>query len=584
MSRRIDLSRKQDNSNFHMHRDTTPFLYETEELDNADEMSDEQNQGNNSDNDYEQVDNNNYYDENNNDRYAGTKPSIRQSMANAIGRRRALNNIGATNDETDKDKGELSDQVVGFVVKKILAKKLALIAIIVALILLLITVLFAAIVEVEGKKGLATGGYYAMKCPEITVIFVDKANGYTPTGSETYEFEEYIAGVIRGEVLSLHNIEIYKEFALLARTYAAGKIGDDCTIEASDRRQVFVKAEDNPYYADMVYQAVDETRGQVILQENELVNVQYDAFCSIAIDDNYYTIKQQNQKIPRSWVDSQPGIASSWKQGNCAGNHGMGVSTWGSYYLVTEMGYTYDEVLKYYLGDDIMISRGGFMSSIDGLEIKDTVNATPLTESLSSVLAEHGSSVEELNAFIHDNVESNGAGTREGVVTAAVSLINYLYDGMGVKIPYYWGGKYQRLGVNPSFGTYTSSSSMGHVHVGLDCSGFVSWALINGGFNFGGASTQGFDQYSNGDNCYMNESDCLGQPGDLLNSTDCGGGIGHVQLIVAVDEESGVYYIAESSYGVTMTSTPIHNGRCSNMKVLHMDKYYNNAANINYNY
>ena len=48
-----------------------------------------------------------------------------------------------------------------------------------------------------------------MRCPEVTVIFVDKSNGYTPTGTETYPFEEYIAGVIRGEVLGLNNLEIY---------------------------------------------------------------------------------------------------------------------------------------------------------------------------------------------------------------------------------------------------------------------------------------------------------------------------------------------------------------------------------------
>ena len=579
MARRIDLGRQRDNSNFHMHRDTRPFLYEDELDENNENPQDNLNEED--ENNY-----NDYYYEQGNDsnEYTGTRPSIRQTLASALGRKRKKNNSGLANNALESAENEIEGQAIRFIMRKLVLKKVILIAIPIILVLLLITFLFASIIEIDGKSGLATGGYYAMKCPEITVIFVDKSNDYAPIDSETFEFEEYVAGVIRGEMAMLHNIEMYKEFALLARTYAAGKIGDDCTIEASDRRQVFARIEDGFAYADMIYQAVQETKGQVILQDNELVNVHYDAFCSIAVDDNYYTIKQASQKIPRSWVDSQPGIAASWKQGNCAGNHGMGVSTWGSYYLVTEEGYTYDEVLKYYLGDDIMISRGGFIGSIDGLEIKDTVGATPLNESLSSALEEHGSSIEELNSFIHDNVEENGAGTRAGVVTAAVSLIDYLYDGMGVKIPYYWNGKHQVIGVPSNLGGLTTPSAHGETHAGFDCSGFVSWAIMNGGYNFSGVSTKGFDQYAYGDDCYMSESSCIGQPGDLLNSTDCGSGIGHVQLIVAVDEDSGVYYIAESSYGVTMTSVPIHGGRCANMKVLHMDNYYNNSANINYNY
>ena len=575
MSRRIDLSSKHDNSNFHIDRDITPFLYEDEEIENNENYEDEN-----------QEDLNEIKKEEEKEKVKNTEKNLQNAAVgyatgNVVEMASSASNI--LNDVKDmnmKEKAELASKVYIDLKKKAIMIKM--LPFIIAIILIVIVViLFASIIELESNKGLATGGYYAMRCPEVTVIFVDKANGYTETGSETYPLEEYIAGVIRGEVLSLHNIEIYKEFALLARTYLLTH-DNNCTIEASDRKQVFRPPEDGTSYSDMVYQAVEETKGQVLLKDNELINVQYDAFCSIAVDNNYYTIKQNNQKLPRSWVDSQGGIAESWKQGNCAGNHGRGVSTWGSYYLVTQQDYKYDEVLKYYLGDDIQISRGGFIGSIEGLEIKNTTNAATLNESLSSALESHGSSIQELDGFIHDSVVSNGAGTRAGVVTAAVSLINFLYDGMGVKIPYYWGGKYQTIGANPSFGAYTSASSKGHTHVGLDCSGFVSWAIVNGGFNFGGSSTSSFDQYSYGDNCYMSESDCIGQPGDLLNSTDCGGGIGHVQLIVAVDEESGVYYIAESASGVTMNSVPIHGGSCKNMKVLHMDRFYNTSANSNY--
>ena len=440
MSKRIDLSAKHDNSNFHINRNSRPFFNEDEYLDNNESLSDDTIDDENVVNDsYEGY--SDYYDNQTSDENyenLDSRPKgiygIRNSISNAvnkIGQFSSPSASNALNNANEISKSEAKGAIVKAALKNPVVKKVLLIAIPIILFLLLIAFLIAGVVSEENKKGLATGGYYTMRCPEVTVIFVDKANGYSPTGTETYPFEEYIEGVIRGEVLGLNNLEIYKEYAILARTYFLMH-DDNCTIEASDRKQVFKRYEDNPYYADKVHQAVEETRGQVLLQDNELKSVEYDAFCSIAVDDNYYTIKQMNQKIPRSWVDSQGGIASSWKQGNCAGNHGRGVSTWGSYYLITEQGYKYDEVLKYYLGDDIMISRGGFMSSIEGLEIRDNSGTATLNQPLSSFLPAHGSSVEELNAFIHDSVATNGAGSRAGVVTAAVSLINFLNVALGI--------------------------------------------------------------------------------------------------------------------------------------------------------
>ena len=121
------------------------------------------------------------------------------------------------------------------------------------------------------------------------------------------------------------------------------------------------------------------------------------------------------------------------------------------------------------------------------------MGAPVLLEPLSTFLPSKGSSVEELNNYIHNNVMENGPGTRAGAVTAAVSLINFLYDGAGVRLPYYWGGQYDYIGVNPNFGGYTKASAHGEVHAGFDCSGFVSWAILNGGYNFSRLTTVGFD-------------------------------------------------------------------------------------------
>lgn len=451
-------------------------------------------------------------------------------------------------------------------------------------ILLMIAAIVAVVSDNGNSGGLATAGYYDIGCDEVTVIFVDK--DYNATGTETYPLEEYVAGVVVGEVAYLGSHELDKVFAIAARTFFAAH-HTDCTIESSDRYQVFKTEKSNS-----ATEAAEETKGQVLLINNTLYSrIQYDAFACIAEDENYYTISQANQQVPKSWIDSKISRTSKPEWFICDGkenlqnHHGNGISQFGALYLATEEKYDYKQILQYYLGDEITISTSGFMSSIPGLEIKDTTSAKTLNVSLKEYLPTKGTSVDELNSFIKTNVTQNGVGTRAGVVTAAVSLINYLYA-VDAKIPYYWGGQYQYVGANPSFGGYTSSSvsPSGNVYnyTGLDCSGFVSWAIKNGGYNLSRHTTQGFHSEFAGDSCVITDSSCIGQPGDLINSKSC-----HVQMIVSVDEESGKYYIAESTGGgVIMHTWSMHTSNCGRQetRIIHMDNYYNNQTNVNSDY
>ena len=459
------------------------------------------------------------------------------------------------------------------------AVKVKLILLAVAIFLLVFLLVFITIIitgDSDTSNGLAIEGYYDIGCDEVTVNFADKSKNYEIVGTGTYSLEEYVAGVVQAEVGQFNNEETFKEFAIAARTYFAANYtpssNDSCIIESSDRYQVFSTGA-----SQLAQSATEATAGKVLLSDNELAYVEYDAFCTIEVTDTEYTLRQQNQKIPRSWADSQSGIAAEWKKGTCEGNHGRGISQWGSYYLATKKDMEYDELLKYYLGDDITISNSS-MQSIAGLEIKNTTDAKALHEPLSTFLPEHGSSVADLDNFIYTNVDKNGRHTRAGVVTAAVSLINYLYDGAQVRLPYYWGGDYQRIGVNPEFGgkAYRASISIhgnAYHYNGFDCSGFVSWAIKNGGFDISRKSTSGFHSAYSGDSCVITDASCKGQPGDLINSNGC-----HVQMIVSVDENSGRYYVAEStgSKGLIMRAWGMHEGNCGKKetRILHMDSLY----------
>lgn len=500
--------------------------------------------------------------------------------------------IDATNGNTtasltSKDSSNKSKFSVSNVIKKKIAFKATLIILPIAILMFIIMYIIAAISGDKDNKKIAMGSYYSMRCPEVTVIFTDKQNGYEETGVNTYPLEEYVAGVVAGEVAFLGSLELDKAFAIAARSYLLTH-DDDCTIESSDRKQVFRELTDSPT-DQLAIQAASETAGQVLLSNNQLVSSQYDAFACIAKDNNYYTISQANQKIPIEWVDariSKPSWLICNGRENLQQHHGNGMSQYGGLYLATEKGYTYDEILEFYLGDrDITISRGGFLTSIAGLEVKDTTNSEIIDDSLQNYLLDKGSSVEEMNEFIYESVSEAGKGTREGVVTAAVSIINYLYDNFNVRLPYYWNGKYEPYGVNMNFGgsaPTSCSSTTCYSRYGFDCSGFVSWAIKNGGYHFSSTSTVGFHNQFSNNSCNVKSESCIGQPGDLINTYNH-----HVQMIVAVDQESGQYMIAESTggnYGLIMRKQGIHDTYSNDTKILFMDEFYNNLQNVDENY
>lgn len=486
----------------------------------------------------------------------------------------------------DKENNELKGSATIIkALKNPVVRRIILIAIPVALILLVIIFVAAVLSSENTNGGLAINGYYEIPCDEVTVVFVDE--NYEPTRTETYPLEEYVAGVVVGEVAYLGSHEVDKAFAIAARTFfAAYAESNGCTIESSDRRQVF-----NEVKNQSATKAAEETKGQVLLQDGKLYGtIQYDAFACIDEDENYYTISQANQKVPKEWInakiDKNNPKLTKWficnGKENLQNHHGNGMSQFGSLYLATEQDYKYDQILKFYLGENVTISSN-YITSIAGLDVKTTTRArNTLNEPISEFLSAKGSNLDQYNNFIKGSVESAGFGTRAGVVTAAVSMINFLYDNFDTKLPYYWGGQAQQYGLPTSIGSMqnsaTSPGGYTYYYKSFDCSGFVSWAIKNGGYKLSRLTTRGFDSSFSGDSCNIKDSNCIGQPGDLINSKSC-----HVQMIVSVDEASGKYYVAESTgEGVIMRQWGMHQGNCNFdvTKILHMDSYYNNQNNV----
>lgn len=198
-----------------------------------------------------------------------------------------------------------------------------------------------------------------------------------------------------------------------------------------------------------------------------------------------------------------------------------------------------------------------------------------------------------LDQILFDRIDDAGFATRAGVIAAARFLtlefsyrIHYFYENgrLNNYSPYKYvdgEGRYYHRGlylseakfadlkatfVGPSiwgcdlqnytdWGPYITGR---YYPNGLDCSGFVTWALLNGGFDIGDIGA--------GENINHNDLDDLGTKvyitDELMNSGtvkvgDLIGLNGHMAILAGWDNEN--YYIAESlntTGGVVMTIVP----------------------------
>lgn len=212
------------------------------------------------------------------------------------------------------------------------------------------------------------------------------------------------------------------------------------------------------------------------------------------------------------------------------------------------------------------IDYGEYQLSSDGDEI--------LHQSLDAFLESKGSSIEEFNNLITSNIEDAGYGTRAGVVASAVTLIAELGNNYDVKVPYFWGGGHGIVaeGAESNWGSsscHTYANGQSYNYCGLDCSGFVTWAIRNGGFNINPLVTGGFQSLHGAKRVSLTNSAVL-QPGDLLESS------GHVILIVDVDDDA--YICAEAAGNETGVLFSRHAFNSSGYWGVNMEGFYNTMA------
>ena len=196
--------------------------------------------------------------------------------------------------------------------------------------------------------------------PPSYIYVYNKTKG--EDGYVEYDFEEYVAAVVTGEVGSLSKWnEVLKALAVAARSYGMAKTNPllDCKIEASDLTQTI-----STKVSEEARKAAKDTKGEVLTKNGEVYLPMYDAFaCIDRVNKNgidYYVLNQpssdEHQMIPVSWI-SENGISLEQEWTTCnethPGNHGEGMSQVGAAYLADELDYDYHEILFYYYSDDL---------------------------------------------------------------------------------------------------------------------------------------------------------------------------------------------------------------------------------------
>lgn len=438
----------------------------------------------------------------------------------------------------------------------------------------------------RSNQGLNGYAYHDGACDKVRV-----------KGGDLISMEEYVAGVIAVEVPGFTD-EILKTFAIGARTYViqgASKVGDDddCYYDVTNTSASF-QAYKSGTVDEQYKNAANATRGLIVTLDGK-PKMYYDASCvytaaqarsktpSETFDDNYVyirygekTINGDNyQKIDKEKVKSIGTLnyyINKAENGTaCSGNHGWGMSQNGSAYLEATEGYNYERIINYYYQNKeklVSIYKGATNAGsysgnypIDPNNELYSNNKFIINTSISDILSNNGSSVEEFNEHLKSEIEKAGVGTRDASVAAAVTLIGSLAE-QGYKINYQWGGIHTELGINSQYGTPVGTGSCDGSYAaqgydpsvcrtnykwyGFDCGGFVTWAIYNGmqGSNSPGGVTvsrSNIFSYSANNKISLNSNKAVCKIGGVLDST------GHIVLVVGHDDVNKQYIVAEAT-------------------------------------
>ncbi|MBQ6840894.1 MAG: stage II sporulation protein D [Bacilli bacterium] len=137
----------------------------------------------------------------------------------------------------------------------------------------------------------------------------------TTNVTETIDMEEYLVGVLAGEMPASFEMEALKAQAIASRTYAYYKVkvsNKDYDLTTDKSTQVYLTNEemknkwgnDYDYYLDKIKSAIQQTGGMVLTFENEIIPAYYFAM-SNGYTENALTVFGENKSYLTSVVSKE---------------------------------------------------------------------------------------------------------------------------------------------------------------------------------------------------------------------------------------------------------------------------------------
>lgn len=178
----------------------------------------------------------------------------------------------------------------------------------------------------------------------------------------------------------------------------------------------------------------------------------------------------------------------------------------------------------------------------------------------------NASEVTALNNYINEQVDEAGYGTGAGVAAAGQAL-TYWLEQQGYYLEYRWGGGHSSsfTGVNSNWGsTKFGCDSNERCYNGMDCSGFVSWAIRTAcNPSYGSKTTSNMNHGSS-----IDIEDA--KPGDLMLNSGV-----HVRLVIK-NNGDGTVIVAEEAGGSTSGLVFTKQKESRGYQFIDMSSYYQN--------
>ena len=428
----------------------------------------------------------------------------------------------------------------------------------------------------------------------INTQTVDEVCKSISVNGETMSVDDYVAHVITNEFGNAPE-ETLKAQAIASRSYGvAGAAKDNqgnCIIEdTSEKFQTYADTA-----SDRAIQASKDTSGMVLLDKDG--NVASAEYSSNSLPEAYstygstITMSERNLEIPRDWWEKNKTCsddflnkANSNKDAygrtvyGCG--HGRGMGQIAAKYLAEEKNYTYDQIIEYFYGKDspyqwtLGSSSGGTIGNCTNgnngnFQPLSSYNyggkgLTKLNRALSS------SEKKNIESYINSEVDNAGYGTGAAVAAAGQALTHGLEQiGPGYRLGYYWAGGHNdtTIGFKSTWGTnqgyvYTEKGNATGPEEGMDCSGFVSWAIRNACSSEFSAETSGsFENF--GSSVDLSKA----KPGDVITNS------GHIILILKNNGDGSVT-TAEESFSNGLIFNTYNASQISQYKVVNMESWY----------